>query len=148
MAGEGPLTAAEVSSRSGTDERYVQEWLDNQAAGGYVTYDKDAKRYELPPEQAMALADEDSPAFVGGGYAGIVSAYIDVDKFVHAFRTGEGVGWQDHDPRLFRAPSGSSSPATGPRSCPTGCPRSTAWSRSSSGVPGSPTSAAATAPRR
>jgi SAM-dependent methyltransferase len=102
MAGAGPVTAAEVAGRSGTDERYVQEWLDNQAAGGYVTYDKAARRYELPPEQAMALADEDSPAFVGGGYAGIVSAYVDVDKFVSAFRTGDGVGWQDHDTRLFR----------------------------------------------
>jgi SAM-dependent methyltransferase len=102
MAGAGPVTAAEVADRTGTAERYVQEWLDNQASGGYVTYDKDARRYELPPEQAAALADEDSPAFVCGGYAGIVSAYIDVDRFTQAFRTGEGVGWQDHDSRLFR----------------------------------------------
>jgi SAM-dependent methyltransferase len=102
MAGAGGITAEELAAKTATDARYVQEWLDNQAAGGYVVYDKDARRYELPPEQAAALADDDSPAFLCGGYSGIVSAYVDVDRFAHAFRTGEGVGWQDHDPRLFR----------------------------------------------
>ena len=88
MAAVGPVTPAALAAKTETDERYVREWLDNQAAGGYVTYDKDTRRYELPPEQAMALADEDSPAFVCGGYAGITSAYVDADRFVEAFRTG------------------------------------------------------------
>jgi ubiquinone/menaquinone biosynthesis C-methylase UbiE len=101
MAGKGGMTAAELASETGTAERYVQEWLDNQAAGGYVTYDPPSRRYELPPEQATALADDDSPAFVCGGYAGITSAYVDANRFIQAFRTGEGVGWQEHDPRLF-----------------------------------------------
>jgi ubiquinone/menaquinone biosynthesis C-methylase UbiE len=101
MAAAGPMTPAELAARTETDERYVREWLDNQAAGGYVTYDAAARTYELPPEQALALADEDSPAFLPGGFTGIVAAYIDADAFVDAFRTGRGVGWHEHDSRLF-----------------------------------------------
>ena len=101
MADSGPLTPAALAAKTGTDERYVHEWLDNQAAGGYVTYDATLRTYELPPEQALALADEDSPAFLPGGFTGIVAAYIDADTFVDAFRTGRGVGWHEHDGRLF-----------------------------------------------
>ncbi len=101
MANAGPLTPAELAERTNTDERYVREWLNNQAAGGYVTYDAKKRTYTLPPEQALFLADEDSPAFLAGGYSGIVSAYVDNELFVNAFRTGEGVGWHQHDPRLF-----------------------------------------------
>jgi ubiquinone/menaquinone biosynthesis C-methylase UbiE len=101
MAAAGPVTPAELAARTETDERYVREWLDNQAAGGYVTYDAATRTYELPPEQALALADEDSPAFLPGGFTGIVSAYVDADTFVDAFRTGRGVGWHEHDSRLF-----------------------------------------------
>ena len=101
MAAAGPVTPAELAAQTGTDERYVREWLDNQAAGGYVTYDAAARTYELPPEQALALADEDSPAFLPGGFTGIVAAYVDADPFVDAFRTGRGVGWHEHDRRLF-----------------------------------------------
>jgi ubiquinone/menaquinone biosynthesis C-methylase UbiE len=101
MAGAGPVTPAALAASTETDERYVREWLDNQAAGGYVTYDAAARTYELPPEQALALADEDSPAFLPGGFTGIVAAYVDADTFVDAFRTGRGVGWHEHDGRLF-----------------------------------------------
>ena len=68
MAGAGPLSPAELAGRTGTAERYVREWLLNQAAGGYVAYDPATGRYPLPPEQALALADEDGPAFVAGGF--------------------------------------------------------------------------------
>lgn len=101
MAGAGSLTPAALAERTGTDERYVREWLDNQAAGGYVTYDPATRSYELPPEQALALADEDSPAFLPGGFYGIASMWVDAETFVEAFRTGRGVGWHEHDPRLF-----------------------------------------------
>lgn len=101
MAGAGPLTPAALAERTGTDERYVREWLDNQAAGGYVTYDPATRSYELPPEQALALADEDSPAFLPGGFYGIASMRVDAETFVDAFRTGRGVGWHEHDPRLY-----------------------------------------------
>ena len=82
MAGAGPLTSQEVADRAGAAERYVREWLRNQAAGGYVEYDPETDRYTLPDEHALALADE--------------------DRLHEAFRTGEGLGWHEHDHRLFR----------------------------------------------
>jgi SAM-dependent methyltransferase len=101
MAGAGPLTPAEVAERSGAAERYVREWLGNQAAGGYVDYDPGSGRYELSTEQAMALADEDSPFYVLGFYSSIASLFADEERLTEAFRTGEGVGWHEHDHRLF-----------------------------------------------
>ncbi len=101
MAGRGPITPGALAEATATDERYVHEWLNNQAAGGYVRYDPSTGTYELPPEQALALADEDSPAFLPGGFTGLVATYVDADAFVDAFRTGRGVGWHEHDPRLF-----------------------------------------------
>jgi SAM-dependent methyltransferase len=102
MAGAGPLTPAEVAERTGTDERHVREWLNNQAAGGYVTYDPASGRFELPEEQALALADDDSPVFLPGGFVGIAAAWAGSERFVEAFRTGKGVGWDEQDPRLFK----------------------------------------------
>jgi len=102
MAGAGALTSAEVAERSGAAERYVREWLRNQAAGGYVIYDPESDRYTLPDEQALALADEDSPFYILGVYDSIASLYADEDKITEAFRSGEGMGWHEHDHRLFR----------------------------------------------
>jgi SAM-dependent methyltransferase len=101
MAGAGPLTAAELAERTETAERYIREWLAAQAAGGYVDYDPESGRYELPPEQAMALADEDSPAFMLGGFQLATAVLADQPKLAEAFRTGEGLGWHEHDHRLF-----------------------------------------------
>ena len=102
MAGAGPLSSQEVADRAGLPERNVREWLRNQAAGGYVTYDAASDRYTLPNEQALALADENSPAYILGVYDSIASLYADEDKIVEAFRSGEGMGWHEHDHRLFR----------------------------------------------
>jgi SAM-dependent methyltransferase len=102
MAGAGPLTSAEVAERAGIAERYTREWLGNQVAGGYVEYDPKTETYTLPDEHALALADEESPMFVCGGFEGISSAYSDHALFEEAFRTGRGVGWHEHDHRLFR----------------------------------------------
>jgi 2-polyprenyl-3-methyl-5-hydroxy-6-metoxy-1,4-benzoquinol methylase len=102
MAGAGPLTSEAVAERSGTAERYVREWLRNQAAGGYVTYNPDTDTYTLPDEHALALADEDSPFYVLGAFELIASLYADEDKILEAFRSGGGLGWHEHDHRLFR----------------------------------------------
>jgi SAM-dependent methyltransferase len=102
MAHAGPLTPAEVAERAGASERYVREWLGNQAAGGYVTYDPEGERYTLPDEHALALADEDSPFYILGMYDSIASLYADEDQILEAFRSGEGMGWHEHDHRLFR----------------------------------------------
>ena len=101
LAAIGPATPAELAGRTGTHERYVTEWLRGQAAGGYVSYDPTADRYLLGEEQAFALADETSPAFVAGAFQLATSTIIDEPKVAEAFRTGEGVGWDQHHPGLF-----------------------------------------------
>ena len=102
MAGAGPLSSQEVAERAGVAERSVREWLRNQAAGGYVEYDAASDRYTLPDEHALALADEDSPLYILGVYESIASLYADEQKIIDAFRSGGGMGWHEHDHRLFR----------------------------------------------
>src|ERR1700742_2118072 len=65
LAEKGPMTSGELAKASGTTERYVREWLATQAASGYVEYDADSGKFSMQPEQAMALADDESPVFVG-----------------------------------------------------------------------------------
>jgi len=101
LAGAGPLTPGELAARTETVERCVREWLAAQAAAGYVTYDATSGRYTLPDEHAAALADEDSPACVLGGFQGMTAAMRATPKVADAFRTGKGVGWHEHDPELF-----------------------------------------------
>jgi SAM-dependent methyltransferase len=101
MAAAGPLTPAELAKRTETAERYVREWLNAQAAAGYVTYDPATKRYTLPEAHAACLTDEDSPACVLGGFQGMTAAMRAEPKISAAFRTGKGVGWHEHDPDLF-----------------------------------------------
>jgi SAM-dependent methyltransferase len=101
LAANGPATAAELAARTGTHERYVREWLNAQAASGYVRYRADEGRYELTPEQALAFADEESPAFIVGAFETTLAAGRIVDKLTDAFRTGHGIGWHEHDHALF-----------------------------------------------
>ena len=101
MAGAGPMTSAELAAKTATHERYVREWLNAQAAGGFVSYDAATSRYTLPNEQAMALADESSPVFLPGFFEIVESAIKDVPKITEAFRSGKGVGWHEHDCGLF-----------------------------------------------
>jgi len=101
LAGAGPLSSRELASCTGCDERYVREWLGSQVAGGYVAYHAISDTYELTPEQALVLADEDSPYFIPNAWAVPASMWSDEDKAVEAFRTGKGIAWGDHDGRLF-----------------------------------------------
>jgi 2-polyprenyl-3-methyl-5-hydroxy-6-metoxy-1,4-benzoquinol methylase len=102
MAGAGPITSLQLAEKTGTSERYVREWLSNNAAGGYVTYDASTQTFELPDEQAFALADESSPVFLGGAFELLASCWADADLIADAFKTGKGVGWHEHDHRLFQ----------------------------------------------
>lgn len=101
MAGAGPMTPAQLAQKTNTRDRYVLEWLNNQAAGGYVTYNPSDRTYELPDEHAMVLANENSPVFMAPGFDTISSMWLDEDKVVDAFGTGKGIGWHEHHPRLF-----------------------------------------------
>jgi SAM-dependent methyltransferase len=98
---KAPLSPAELARDTGTTERYVREWLNAQAAGGYVTYHADLGRYSLSPEQAFALADEDSPAYLPGAFQLATSAVKAEPKIAEAFRSGAGFGWHEHDHGLF-----------------------------------------------
>ena len=99
---EGPADAATLAKRTETDPRYLLEWLSAQAASGYVTYDPAAQRFSLSEEQAFALAEEGSPAFIPGAFQIAVAQFKAIPKIASALRTGLGLGWHEHDPALFR----------------------------------------------
>ena len=96
LAGAGPLAPGELAERTGTAECYVREWLNAQAAGGYVTYDPDTGRYVLPPEQAAALTDPDCPTYLPGAFQLALGTLAGTSKIVEAARTGAGFGWHEH----------------------------------------------------
>jgi SAM-dependent methyltransferase len=96
MAGAGPLTPVELAEKAGIAERYAREWLNAQAAGGYVEYEADSGRYTLPPEQALALTDEESPAYLPGFFQIALGSVVDSPRIADAAATGTGLGWHDH----------------------------------------------------
>jgi SAM-dependent methyltransferase len=96
LAGAGGLTPAELASRTDTAERYVREWLNAQAAGGYVEYDAASGTYTLPPEQTVALTDEDSPAYLPGFFQIALGSVVDSPRITEAARSGDGFGWHEH----------------------------------------------------
>jgi 2-polyprenyl-3-methyl-5-hydroxy-6-metoxy-1,4-benzoquinol methylase len=97
LAEHGPSTPAELAERTNTDEHYAREWLNSQAAGSFVAYDPESRRYHLPPEQAVALTDETSPAFVGGLFQIAHGTASDAHRIIEVARTGDGVGWGEHN---------------------------------------------------
>jgi SAM-dependent methyltransferase len=101
LAGAGPLTPTELAERTSTAERYVREWLNAQAAGGYVEYDPESGRYTLPPEQALALTDSDSPAYLPGFFQMALGSVVDSSRITDAAQSGEGVGWHQHNHDVF-----------------------------------------------
>lgn len=101
LAAEGPLTSTELANRTETSERYLREWLNANAASGYVTYDPESGRYSMTPEQALVFAQEDGPAFIVGGFQTALAAGRIIDKLTDAFRTGEGVAYHEHDHAVF-----------------------------------------------
>lgn len=101
LAAGGPLTPAELAEQTNTTERYVREWLVNQAAGGYVEYDAASGRYSLSPEQEVALTQEHSPFYVGGGFFVIKAMTQAVERIEDFFRNGGGMLWGEHHPDLF-----------------------------------------------
>src|SRR3954447_12926799 len=101
MADGVPVTPAELAARTGCRERYVREWLSQQAASGYVEYEPAQGSFRLPPEQALALADDDSPVFTPGAFQLLAAIVKDEPHIAERFRSGEGMGWHEHDHDLF-----------------------------------------------
>ncbi len=96
-----PLTPAELAQRTGTHERYVREWLGNQAAGGYVDYDPASGRFGLNEVQALCLADPAGPVDLPGAYEIVQDAFHVLDRTLENFRTGNGMEWGEHHKCLF-----------------------------------------------
>jgi len=101
LAAKGPMKSSELAQATGTSERYVREWLAAQAASGYVEYDAASGKFSMQPEQAMALADEDSPFFMGAVGNLVAATFLDEPKISDAFQTGKGVGWNRRSECLF-----------------------------------------------
>ncbi|MGI9244366.1 MAG: methyltransferase domain-containing protein [Verrucomicrobiales bacterium] len=101
LAKAGPCTETELAEASGLDARYLREWLSNQAASGYVSYDAASNRFYLSPEQVAVFADPDSPVSMIGGYYALASTYHDEPMIAKAFESGDGIPWQDHHDCLF-----------------------------------------------
>ncbi|HET6493507.1 MAG TPA: class I SAM-dependent methyltransferase, partial [Burkholderiales bacterium] len=99
---EGPHTAESLARKTGTDPRYLREWLSAQAASGYVQYHATTQEFSLAEEQAMALTDETSPAFIPGAFQVAVAQFKAIPKIADAFKTGKGLGWHEHDVALFQ----------------------------------------------
>lgn len=97
----GAMTSAELAAKTQTDERYVREWLASQAAGGYITYDAEANKFSLSEEQVFTLATEDSPAYLPGAFELALGSLAAVPRIAESFRTGAGMGWHEHDDRVF-----------------------------------------------
>jgi 2-polyprenyl-3-methyl-5-hydroxy-6-metoxy-1,4-benzoquinol methylase len=100
---KGGMTCAELAKEAGVNERYLREWLSHQAASNYLHYEPAGGKFTLPPEQAMVFADEDSPVYMLGGFD-LMASLIDAQpKVQEAFKTGKGVGWDDHTGCMFCA---------------------------------------------
>lgn len=97
----GPATSQQLAAHTGLAERYLREWLSNQAASGYIECDTATETFSISPEQIAVFADPESPAALTGGYYSLASLFIDEPKIADAFRTGRGVGWGEHHPCLF-----------------------------------------------
>jgi len=102
MADGTPRAPKEIAKKTKLKERYVREWLSAQAAAGLADYDATSGKFSLNPEQAMALAQEGSPAFFAGAFQVAQSMWLDEPKIAAAFKSGKGVGWHQHSACLFK----------------------------------------------
>jgi SAM-dependent methyltransferase len=98
---DGPLNVAQLAAKTSTDERYLREWLASQAAGGYITYETKTSKFSLSQEQAFALADENSPAYLPGAFELALGSLAAVPRITDAFRSGLGMGWHEHVDGVF-----------------------------------------------
>jgi SAM-dependent methyltransferase len=98
LVGE-PMSSAQLAAKTKTDERYLREWLASQATGGYITYNDKTNKFSLSEEQAFTLVNEDSPAYLPGALA--LGSLAAVPRIAESFRTGDGMGWHEHDDGVF-----------------------------------------------
>ncbi len=102
LATSGPMSPGELAKATETNERYVREWLCAQAASGFVEYDSATQKFSMTEEKAAALAHAGSPVYFLGAVDLAVAMIRSEPRILEAFRSGEGVGWHEHDECLFR----------------------------------------------
>src|SRR5262245_39504709 len=100
MADSTPMTPEALAAKTGCNPRLIREWLHAQAAAGYMEHSEG--QFRLPPEQAQALAVEDSPVYVAGGAVVLASLFLDKDKMITAMRSNGALPWGDHHPSMFQ----------------------------------------------
>jgi 2-polyprenyl-3-methyl-5-hydroxy-6-metoxy-1,4-benzoquinol methylase len=98
---QGALTSIELAQRTGTNERYVREWLGNQGASGYVQYDAANGKWSMTPEQALCLADPNGPVDLPGAYNIVEATFHALGRTLENFKSGSGMEWGEHHPCLF-----------------------------------------------
>ena len=98
---QGPLTSRELAGRASVLERYAREWLHQQRAAGYLDYDRESEKFRLAEGAFAVLAAQDSPVFLLPAFDIVASMWADEARLERAFTSGEGIGWGEHDPRLF-----------------------------------------------
>jgi SAM-dependent methyltransferase len=100
--GDGtPVTAKKLAKKTGTTERYIREWLNANAAGQLVQYDAEKDEFYMTPEQAMVMAQDDSPVHLPGFYHMLASVVKDEEKLTKIYKSGKGMGWHEHEKGLF-----------------------------------------------
>jgi SAM-dependent methyltransferase len=95
------MSPADLARHTNTNERYVREWLGNQAAGGYVTYNPESGKYHLDDEQALVLANPGGPVDLPGAYLIVQDLFQVRERALENFRTGKGMEWGEHHKCLF-----------------------------------------------
>ncbi len=97
---QGSATSVQFAERTGYHERYLREWLRNQAAGGYVSFVASTGVFLVTDVQALCLADPNGPNISAGFLIGL--GYLRAEpRITEAFRTGEGVAWHEHNEDVF-----------------------------------------------
>ena len=104
----GPATSAALAARTGTNERYIREWLEQQATADILTVDDAAapaekRHYALPTGHAEALIDHESPYLVGPMARFIVGFAHRLPDLLEAYRTGRGIDWAEYGPDVIEA---------------------------------------------
>ena len=111
LAANGPSTAAEVAARTGTHERYVREWLEQQTVTGMLDVDDEAapaasRRFVLPPGHAEVLTDRDSLNYIAPLARLVAGAVRPLHQLLKAYRTGGGIPYRLYGPDVFEGQAG------------------------------------------
>ncbi len=106
----GPVTAETLSHQTGMHQRYLQEWLSALAAAHWIDFNPETQEFHLTPEQAMVFAESSSLMYFQGVFGIVDACHQDLGKIISAFKSGEGIPWQDREKCLFCSMADSLSP--------------------------------------